>query len=44
MNERQAAVIAEVQELWADHIGTHYETCYLRHVACFAVLLNDLED
>ena len=26
----------EVLEVWKDHIGTHYDGCWKRHVGCFA--------
>lgn len=29
----------QVLEVWGDHISTHYEGCWKRHVACFAAVI-----
>lgn len=33
---------ADVLTEWGDHISTHYEGCWKRHVACFAYRVHEL--
>lgn len=44
MNERQAAVLAEVNKEWAGTVSTHYRDCYRVHAACLAAKLKQLEE
>lgn len=37
-------IVTPVIDLWSDHIGTHYDGCYQRHVACLAVLIRDVTE
>ena len=42
-NEYDALFVAEaVLRDWSDHVGTHYEGCWTRHVACLAGVIHDI--
>jgi hypothetical protein len=40
MNELLKAAELVIED-WKGHVGTHYEGCWRRHIACFAVLVKD---
>lgn len=41
-NEDVLEALATVDEVWGEHVATHYEGCWVRHAQCLALHIRSL--